>query len=84
MMSDTGFGEEDMASELSLTWRIARKRHRCYNANAADRGNPQVAKICSRFIEPGEQYAEGENDPYRAGGFGREQFCKACADRGLA
>jgi hypothetical protein len=68
---------------LELTFRKARKQHRCANANRADRGL-EWAKDCTRTIKPGERYAEGESDPYEAGGFGRERFCQSCVDRGLA
>lgn len=64
--------------------RTARKRHRCINAHAADVGNPLVADLCTRWIEPGQPYAEGEPDPYYAGGFGRDRACLPCANGGHA
>jgi hypothetical protein len=64
--------------------RTARKRHRCVNAHAADVGNPAVADICTRYIEPGQLYVEGEVDPYVAGGFGHDYICKPCSDAGQA
>lgn len=60
----------------------ARKRHRCVNAAAAERGNPAVADICKRVIEKGEQYVEGDANPYEAGGFGFDRGCLACAEAG--
>lgn len=70
--------------QTARTIRIARKRHRCVNAHAADAGNPAVADVCTRFIEPGQPYVEGDIDPYSAGGFGHDRICKPCADGGHA
>lgn len=67
----------------TLVWRTARKRGRCANAHAADVGNPKVADICKRYIEPGDRYVEGELNE-SAGGFGRDRICKPCADAGQA
>lgn len=66
-----------------LVVRTARKRHRCANAHAADVGNPKVTDICSRYIDPGQQYVEGDLNE-SAGGFGRDRICKPCADAGHA
>lgn len=74
-------GEQPMETR---TTRIARKRHRCVNAGAAERGNPLVVDLCTRSIEPGQPYVEGERDPHYAGGFGRDRICVPCADGGHA
>lgn len=63
--------------------RVARKRHRCANAHAADVGNPLVANICKRYIEAGERYVEGELNE-TAGGFGHDRICEPCAQAGQA
>lgn len=63
--------------------RTARKRHRCVNASCAERGLEWAAS-CARYIEPGQQYVQGDPDPYRAGGFGHDYICKPCADGGHA
>jgi hypothetical protein len=68
----------------ALVTRTARKQHRCANAHAAILGNLLVKDICTRVIKPGEQYVEGEVDPYYAGGFGHDRICKPCADAGQA
>jgi hypothetical protein len=70
-------------TDAVLTFRKARKEHRCANAKAAKRGL-EWAQHCSLTIKAGERYAEGDLDPYSAGGFGRERFCMSCVDRGLA
>jgi hypothetical protein len=35
---------------------------------------------CGNMIEVGDLYVEGEGDPYKAGGFGRERLCLACGE----
>jgi hypothetical protein len=35
------------------------------------------------MIAAGDQYAEGEMNLDKAGGFGRDRFCMSCAERGL-
>lgn len=64
-----------MADEQAVV-RRARKRWKCCNAHAASAGN---APDCRRYIEAGEQYVEGDIDPYLAGGFGRDKLCLGCS-----
>lgn len=61
--------------------RRARKAGRCVSYRAAEAGN---APECLRLIKVGDQYVEGEIDPYLAGGFGHERVCLACAKAGHA
>ncbi len=35
--------------------------------------------FCKHVVQRGELYAEGEGDPYNAGGFGRDRYCLDCA-----
>lgn len=65
-----------------LTIRTARVAGPCANAAAAERG-VEWAQHCLRIINKGDRYAEGEMDPYKAGGFGCERVCMSCAERGL-
>ena len=66
-----------------MTVRTARKEWRCENAHAHSIGHPAVAS-CRVNITPGEQYVEGQRDPYLAGGFGFEKYCMACLEAGQA
>lgn len=65
------------------TVRTARVKHRCANAGRASRG-VEWAQICKREIAPGEQYREGEMNPYEAGGYGYDRYCMACVEAGVA
>lgn len=65
-----------MAEEITI--RRARKEHRCANRHAALVGN---APGCTLTIKPGEQYVEGDVDPYLAGGFGHDRICLPCHER---
>lgn len=56
--------------------RRARKAGRCVNWRAAEAGN---APECLRTIEAGALYAEGDVDPYTAGGFAHDRICAGCA-----
>lgn len=65
--------------------RTARKRHRCVNAGLAERGaRPDVTAVCAVHIERGDQYIQGDCDPYSAGGFGYERICLPCRKAGFA
>lgn len=53
--------------------RRARKAGRC-DYWLGERGR------CANRIEVGDEYVEGEmSDDFRAGGFGRDRYCMACA-----
>jgi hypothetical protein len=69
-------------SAVATIVRKARVAHRCANASRAERGL-DWAQQCHRDINPGDQYAEGEINPYEAGGFAHERFCMSCAELGL-
>lgn len=65
--------------------RTARKQHRCVTAELAERGTrPDVSAVCTITINPGEQYVEGDPNPYKAGGFGHDRICLPCAKAGFA
>jgi len=34
---------------------------------------------CTRVIEPGDLYVEGELNPCKAGGYGQDSYCLDCA-----
>ncbi len=72
-----------MSAALDRRVRTARKVWRCVNAHARKVGNPAAA-MCRMDIHPGEQYVEGDRDPYSAGGFGHDAICMACAKAGAA
>lgn len=74
----------DAAAEDRII-RKARKQHRCVTASLAERGTrPDVSAVCKRVIKPGEQYVEGDTNPYKAGGFGHDRICMPCAKAGFA
>ena len=60
----------------------ARKAGPCANASAAKRGI-EWAQHCSLTINPGDSYVDGDLNLDKAGGFGRDRVCMACAERGL-
>jgi hypothetical protein len=60
---------------------IARVAGRCVSFRAAEAGN---APECRRIIEVGDTYFDGEMDPYKAGGFGKDRVCVECRKRGYA
>jgi hypothetical protein len=55
--------------------RRARKEYSCDEAT----GWGDTYRRCKAPINPGDQYVEGDTDPYRAGGFGRDRICLKCA-----
>ena len=61
----------------------ARVAGRCANAAAAERG-VEWAQHCARTINAGDSYVDGDLNLDKAGGFGRDRVCMACAERGLA
>ena len=63
-------------THIEAVIRRARKAGRCVNWRAAEAGN---APECLRTIEVGALYAEGDIDPYKAGGFGHDRICAGCA-----
>lgn len=62
-----------LARKIKTGWlaghmiRTARKAHLCDETH------------CTRTIQIGEEYAEGDPQYDRAGGFGHERFCLTCA-----
>lgn len=66
---------ESFAAANNYIVRTARKAHKCDARNARGHGTG----ACTNDIAVGEKYVEGEMDPYRAGGFGRERYCEECA-----
>lgn len=60
---------------------IARKAGNCVNRGPAEAGN---APECQRTIEVGDVYFDGDLDPYKAGGFGRDRVCAPCRKAGHA
>lgn len=50
--------------------RRARKPGRCQYWMGKDKGG-----MCSKRIEAGDKYFEGENDNWKAGGFAMKRFC---------
>jgi hypothetical protein len=71
-----------VSAAADLVIRTARKAGPCANAAAAKRG-VEWAQHCNRMIAAGDQYADGEMNLDKAGGFGRDRFCMSCAERGL-
>ena len=66
-------------------YRTDRKRGMCVTGPLAERGTrPDVTAVCKVWIEPGDQYREGDPDPYYAGGFGKERVCMGCDKAGFA
>lgn len=60
----------------------ARKAGPCVNGGKPfEAGN---APGCLRSIQVGDTYYDGELDPYKAGGFGRDRVCVECRKRGHA
>ena len=59
----------------------ARKAGNCVNRRPAEVGN---APECKRTIEVGQAYVDGDLDPYKAGGFGKDRVCLGCALAGHA
>ena len=57
--------------------RRARKEYRCDDAKRSERLS--LTK-CLRIIHEGDAYVEGDMNPDRAGGFGHDRWCMACAD----
>ena len=69
----------------ALVYRTARKRHKCVNGPLAERGTrSDVTSTCKVWIERGDRYREGDNDPYSAGGFGKDYVCLGCDKAGFA
>ena len=63
----------ESGSWLGYTIRRARKSGRC-DYWLGERGR------CTNLIEVGDEYVEGElSDGFKAGGFGRDRYCMACA-----
>ena len=60
--------------------RTARKAGRCdYWRGVQDDRDPALNGRCPEGIRAGADYFEGEIDPSKAGGFGRQRFCLAHA-----
>lgn len=74
-----------MSRPTPLVYRTARKAGRCVNGALKSRGtNADVNQNCAGMINPGDRYREGDNDPYSAGGFGKDRVCLGCDEAGLA
>jgi hypothetical protein len=59
----------------------ARKAGKCCNYGPAVAGN---APECHRMIAIGDTYFDGDIDPYKAGGFGKDRVCVGCRKAGHA
>ncbi|HET8638123.1 MAG TPA: hypothetical protein VFL96_14840 [Acidobacteriaceae bacterium] len=63
-----------MSAEITSGWLQGRMIRRARKA-----GRCAQYRLCKHEIQRGELYAEGELDPYTAGGFALERYCLPCA-----